>query len=200
MGRREGGVGRGGRQGVRDREGLHARLAPVLQDVANGQRPWKVFLDALSDALGGAAVVLVIGDDRTDRGPEVETAGIDEPFRVAFIEQFALRDPWIDRLARGPVGAVGFGYETLPRPLLTASRFYTEWMRPQGLAVTRTIHAVVGAGPDRTGCVLTVFQRADGPTLEIEDVALIRSLMPDLRQSVEAHRARVSTGGSTPTT
>ena len=196
MRKRNGGSGQGGPHGVADRMGRLDTLVPLMQDVATGQRPWQAFLDALSAALGRAAIVLVIGDGLTDRAPEVETARIDDRFRLAYIEHFALRDPWVERLTRRPTGSVGFGYETLPRPLLMASRFYTEWMKPQGLAVTPTIHAVVGAARDGTCAFLTAFRCGDGRSLEIEDLALIRDLMPELQQAVAAHRKRDAAGGS----
>lgn len=190
MGRHQWGAGQGNPNGAAAPMGRRDTLAQVLRDVGAGTRPWQAFVDALAAALGGAAVVLVMGDDQTDRAPDVVTAGIDERFRALYVAQFAFRDPWVERLTARPAGTVGFGYETLPRPLLMASRFYSQWMQPQGFAATPTIHAVVGPAQHGTRISLAVFRRADGPTLEIEDLAMIRALVPDLRASVDACRKR----------
>ncbi len=200
MGCHNGKSGQGGAGASAATPSVRDRLVSLLRQVSDGSGSWPPFLDALAAALRGAAVALAIGDGQTDCGSEVTTSGIEEPFRRAYAEHFAFHDAWVARLTRRPAGTVGFGYETLPGPLLRASRFYAEWMQPQRFAATPTIQAVVESVPDATRVVLSIFRRLDGPTLEIEDLALIRSLMPELQQSVAAYRARNAPGVATSTT
>jgi hypothetical protein len=199
MGCHNGKSGQGGANAAAATPSVRYRLVSLLRQVGDGTGAWPPFLDALAAALRGAAAALAIGDGETDGGSEVATSGIEEPFRHAYAEHYAFHDAWVARLTRRPAGTVGFGYETLPGPLLRTSRFYAEWMQPQRFAATPTIHAVVGSAPDATRAVLSIFRRLDGPTLEIEDLALIRSLMPELHQSVAAYRARHAPGSATAT-
>jgi hypothetical protein len=163
-------------------------LLDLLQHASARQTSWAAWVESLSDVLGTAPVLLALGSPRA--GGVVVTAGIAAEFHQAYVQRYSACDPWVACMAAMPSRIV-FGYEVLPRPLLRRSEFYTAWMAPQGFQDVPTINGVIRDQSNRLS-VLSIFRTRSTPVLQVEDLALLREVLPQLRRALsrQAHPPR----------
>jgi len=138
---------------------------------------------ALSAQLGGAAVLLALRLPSPGDCGWLVTAEIAPEFRRAYAEGYFASDPWLRRMADRQPG-VGFGYEILPRSALIHEEFYREWMQPQGFPQTPTIMGLCRTEAGRPRSTLAIFRTPATPVFQIEDVQLIRRLLPYLQRAM----------------
>jgi hypothetical protein len=138
--------------------------------------------------LGGAAVLLTLRPpSRYDTGAVI-AVGIPENFVRSYVETHYLHDPWVERMAGRPPG-IGFGYELVPRWDLLRTTFYREWMAPQHLLPDLSIAGLVLQGDCRPLSTFAAFRRRGTRLFTLEDLSLLRRLLPHLQQS--ARNARI---------
>ena len=160
-------------------------LAKRLEEVATRRASWSPWVEELSAAFGEAAVLLAFGATATARPGAVLTVGIAPEFRRTYAQRYYAGDPWRQRL--GTISSrIVFGYEVLPRPLLLRSEFYTDWMAPQGFHDVPTINGVIRAHSG-AGAALAIFRARKTPMLQIEDLILLRELLPELQRALTRH-------------
>jgi hypothetical protein len=159
-------------------------LVTVLRTPTVTPRVWDECARLLSVLMGDAAVVLALGYRRSGDAIFVASAGIDAVERQRYAQHYHACDPWVERIQGQPAGTVGFGYEWLPRWFLVDSDFCTEWLTPQGLQPTPCIRGVLFTDGTRPVATVGIFRRRRGRALGIQDVALMRTLMPHLRRAV----------------
>ena len=139
--------------------------------------------------LGGAAVLLTLRPPSCHDPGSVVSVGIAETFVRSYAETYYLHDPWVERMASCPPG-IGFGYELVPRWDLLRTIFYREWIAPQDLLPDLSIAGLVLQGPLST---FAAFRRRGTRLFKLEDLSLLRRLLPHLQQAVRNTRA-ASTG------
>jgi hypothetical protein len=159
------------------------RLKATVSAAAADPALWTAFVEELSEVLGGAAVVLTLRPPCGGSADGVVTAGIAPAFRRAYADTYYARDPWVERMAARPA-AIAFGYELVPRWDLLRTEFYREWMAPQHLLPELTIAGLILRRSTQPVSTLAAFRWRTTRMLQLEDVDLLRQLLPLLREAV----------------
>lgn len=167
-----------------DQENLDHLIASVSAAAADPAL-WTACVEELSTLLGSAAVVLTLRPPRSGRIDCVVTAGIAPDFRRAYADTYYARDPWVQRMAARPAG-IAFGYELVPRWDLLRTDFYRDWMAPQGLLPELTVTGRILKRGKRPVSTLAAFRRRGTRMLRLEDVDLLRQLLPYLQRAVRS--------------
>lgn len=165
------------------------QLITAVSRAATDPTQWAVCVAEVSTVLGGAAVLLTLRPPRRGDTGCVAAAGIAPEFIRSYVETFYACDPWVQRMSACPAG-ISFGYELVPRWELLRSEFYRTWMVPQELLPELSIAGLIlkrGARPQST---FAAFRRRSGRMLRLEDIALLRRLLPHLQQAVRSTRRR----------
>jgi hypothetical protein len=165
------------------------RLATAVSRAAADPTQWKPCLNEMSAILGGAAVLLTLRPPRYGDADCIAAAGIAAPFIGTYVDTYYTQDPWVARMA-GESPGIRFGYELVPRWKLVQSVFYREWMVPQELLPDLSINGLILKDGTQPAATLAVFRRRGTRVLQIEDVAVLRRLLPHLRRAVRATRRR----------
>lgn len=166
-------------------EHLKAMVSAAAADPAL----WTPCVEELSEVLGGAAVVLTLRPPCGGSTDSLVTAGVAPDFRRAYADTYYACDPWVERMAARPAG-IAFGYELVPRWDLLRSAFYEEWMAPQHLLPELTIAGLILRRSTQPVSTLAVFRRRSTRVLQLEDVDLLRQLLPFLREAVHGFGQR----------
>ena len=160
-----------------------ARLSATVDRATEEALEWTLWLTEISATLGDAAVMLAVHSQRGDGAGQLIAVGILPDFVRAYEDTYFLQDPWAQRLsARTPW--IGFGYELVPRWDLLRSGFYREWMAPQGLLPDLSIAGLILRHCGRPLVTLTAFRRVGGRVFQLEDITLLRRLLPHLQHAL----------------
>lgn len=138
--------------------------------------------------LGGAAVLLTLRPPRFDDPGSVIAVGVAESFVRSYAETHYLYDPWVQRWA-GQRPGVGFGYELVPRWDLLRTTFYQKWIAPQDLRPDLSIVGLLLERDNQPLSTFAAFRRRGTRLFKLEDLSLLRRVLPDLQQAVRNTRA-----------
>ena len=167
-----------------------ARLIAAVSRAAADPAQWGACVSEMSAALGGAAVLLTLRPPRRDDADCIVAAGIAAHYITTYAETYYAGDPWVERMATHSPG-IRFGYELIPRWELLQSALYREWMVPQGLLPELSINGLILKRGMRPASTLAAFRRRGTRFLQIEDIALLRQLLPHLQRAVRATDRRL---------
>jgi len=162
-------------------------LVACVYDAALQPDLWQVWLRRLCRALHAPAGALFLHF----RATSPDAGYFDEGIRPEFRGQF-LHGPRPDPSLVGSSVALAPGQfqivsEAVPRKLFLASRFYREWMRPQGFRhllagpIERTPESLAGIG---------LFRRRGGPPFGDAEIELLRRLVPHVQRAIRVQDAR----------
>jgi len=163
------------------------RLITAVSRAAADPTQWGACVSEMSAILGGAAVLLTLRPPRRDDADCIAAAGIAAPAIGTYVDTYYAQDPWVARMA-GQSPVIRFGYELVPRWELVQSGFYREWMVPQDLLPDLSINGLILKHGTRPTATLGAFRRRGTRVLQIEDVAVLRQLLPHLQRAVRATR------------
>jgi hypothetical protein len=164
-------------------EEMVARLIAAVSRAAADPTQWGACVSEISAGLGGAAVLLTLRPPRRGDAECIAAAGIAAPFIDTYADTYYARDPWVKRMATQAPG-IRFGYELVPRWKLLQSAFYREWMVPQNLLPELSISGLILKRGMRPTSTLAALRQHGTRLLQIEDVALLRRLLPHLQRAV----------------
>ena len=164
---------------------MFAQLKAAVSAATSDPQLWPACVGEMSCVLGGAAVLLTLRPPLHGNAEWIATAAIAAQFVHAYAETYSARDPWVERLAAFPPG-IRFGYELVPRWELLRSAFYEEWMVPQDLLPELSINGLILKRGGQPISTLAVFRRPGTRLLELEDIAVLRRLLPHLQHAVRS--------------
>ena len=162
------------------------QLRRSIRQSAATPHHWMETLRALSDELGGAAVGLAIVPTSPEHPGLGYAVGILPEYSESFASTYFALAPWAEAVSSAPPGDVHF-HRIRPEEL-AETRFYREWMEPQGLAPAAPLCANPGPPGSELSSRLLAFQRVEDRALGTQDVALLERLMPDLQVAVARNR------------
>ena len=143
---------------------------------------WARAVDALREAFEAAWGHVLLLDPATAVAPFRVLRGPDPAWAEIYLRDWTDDDPWAEPTLRQPVGTVGASEQILAPEVLHRTRFYAEWLRPQGLE--GGMGAVLERTPEGRTAVMA-FLRAPGraPYGETE-LAALQSLVPHVRRAL----------------
>lgn len=172
------------------REQIRSDLVGLLYDAAADPALWSRLLEALSAALGGAALLLTLRPASHDDAGSIVATGIAADFQRSFSREASSTIDWLPWAIEVPPGAVINLRDVLPQRQLVRTSFYADWMRPQGLLPAPVLVAVILTERSTPAASLIAFRPWGGGALGTTDVMLLRWLMPHLQRAIVLHQER----------
>ncbi len=180
-------------------EGLVLRLVERMYDAAIEPEGWGLALEALSEALGGAAIQLSLRI-RSEAGAPASRPGsdpgpifrihLDERYHETFLRVTGEDFPWaaIDR--RAVVERFVRSSDMVGPDLdldLERTSFYRDYMKPQGLALEPPLCHVIASAQARPLAGMVIYRREDCRSFEPADLELLDLLVPHLARAYRIH-------------
>ncbi len=149
---------------------------------------WNAFIQDVSDLLGGPAIQMSLRLPDSLTGPDTfRSVGLDEAYQPAFIKHVLEGLPW------GSVGHAayearfGSAAEVLPDRPVEGTAFYRDFMEPQGLAADWPIIHMIAQQEGMPLSGIMIYRREGGREFEVDDIALLDSLVPHLSRAYALH-------------
>ena len=166
-------------------------LIERIHQAALDQSAWQAFVEALSDAYGGASVGFALQLPGFPR-PEgaLYAVGFKPEYRAIFAE-FVIRGlPWEEARRKNFIGRFGLASEVFPDAQVVDTDYYRGWMEPQGLAPVGPIGHTLALEGDRPVASVAIFRTRPAIPWKPKDLVLGNLLVPHLAQAYRIH-ARV---------
>jgi DNA-binding CsgD family transcriptional regulator len=149
---------------------------------------WPAFLEKFSDALGGRNAALLLHSLASGRNRTVACVRTDPDLLRLYNDHYYAYNPWTRKgCAELPARIVGVGEIYCPEQELERTKFYNEWLRPQGLK-----HSIAGlvtaSGEDVVMC--SALRTAESGAFGSEEIAFCDALLPHVGAAVST-RERV---------
>jgi DNA-binding CsgD family transcriptional regulator len=163
-------------------ETLLESLIQKIYEAAGTTAGWLSFLICLAGALDGGCPTFFLDDSSTRQGSVVINVGLEDKDLRAYQDYFSSRNVWLRRgshLLRP--GIVRSSDMMCPRREFLRSEWYADFCKPHnwthGLGATIVQEGTVTSN-------FSLFADDSRPTYGEEDFALVRALMPHLRQGI----------------
>jgi DNA-binding CsgD family transcriptional regulator len=167
-----------------DTDGVAALIGEIY-DAAFEPALWTGTLTRITDAVGGAQVMMGIHDFST-RSVRVIAPRMDPEHMRSYREHWGRGDLLWQRTNRAAVGEVLLAERYVPRAELIRSEFYNDWYRRLGLSAAGLgVNLYIENGVPAL-CGIKRSARSDHFTGE--EVALFRALVPHLTRAAQIHR------------
>jgi DNA-binding CsgD family transcriptional regulator/PAS domain-containing protein len=162
------------------------RLIDRIYAAAVDPDVWQDVAEGVSEIFGGAPTLLSFALPGETAGTHYPV-GIEERYISSHIEHLFRDTPWSTRYTAQFVDRWGHLGEVIGHINLAQTEFYTEWLKPQGLAAAWSIgHAILGEQREPIGG-FTVFPREGAPATTAEQFAEADLLVPHLRRAIQVH-------------
>lgn len=162
------------------------RLLELIEQVYAApfqEEGWERAIDALCQAFEAAWGHVLRVDPETLDAPFRVLRGPDPAWGEAYLRDWAHDDPWAEPSLRQPVGTVGASEQILTPEALHRTRFYAEWLRPQGLEGGM---AAVLERTDAGRLAVLAFLRVPGRAPYGErELAALQALVPHVRRALQ---------------
>jgi DNA-binding CsgD family transcriptional regulator/PAS domain-containing protein len=184
--------GGGGRNWfARGRGARHSRVPvfPIqtIYDAALDDRQFPRLLEAIGAHLGAQSGFLAWGNTATGAHFQAQF-GNDPAYLQAYVETYAAHDVLRPILADTPEGEPALAYPWLQTPEIRETRFYREYIAPQGIVDNLAVNLVKREDMFATIALLRLH---DAPPFDAEDVARMRELVPHLRRAATLTSYRI---------
>lgn len=163
------------------------RLIDRIYAAALEPDAWQGVVEEVGSLFGGCPVLLgflLPGDSSLGQQFSV---GLREEYRDTYFENLINHTPWSTRFMRPFMERFGDMSEVLSHVRLDETGFYTDWMKPQGLAaVWPAGHTLVDRNGDPIGG-FTIFRAEGGEPFTEEEFALVDPFVPHFRRALHTH-------------
>ena len=174
------------RHGLRTMYERVLRLIDRIYAAAVDPDVWQDVTEGVSEIFAGSPTLLSFVIPGEAAGTHY-AVGIAEPFRSTHVEHLFKDTPWSTRYMAQFLDRWGDLGEVIGHIDLAKTEFYTEWLKPQGLAAAWSAgHAITNKQGDPMGG-FTVFPREGAPPLTREQFAEADLLVPHLRRALQVH-------------
>jgi DNA-binding CsgD family transcriptional regulator len=166
-------------------------LITRIYDAAFEPARWQEFIDALSEAYGGAAVGFALQLPGFPAEGVLFQHGLTHPdpaYYDVFKEHHKRGLPWAVGYARDFVGRFGLADEVFPDDMIPDCAYYHDWMKPLGLAPYGPIAHTIALEEGRPVAVIALFRREGAPPWKPRDCALGNLLVPHLARAYALHQ------------
>ena len=161
-------------------------LIPLIYDTTTSAHGMPDLLTALQQLFRARACGIAQFNFRRREGTLSSSSGHHPEFIRSYDHYYSRHDSWLrdERHYRVP-SIVHLGQEVVPNTELVETRFYQEWLEPQGL-FHRASAVLIRENADL--CYFATLRGPDDPPFDFDDVRLCRALAPHLRSAVQMRR------------
>jgi len=156
-------------------------LAGEIYDATLAAASWPLAIEKAVDYIGGAAGWILSRDCANGTGKIFHSFGYENHFKQTYLNEYMRFDPVSPEIMSLGIGEVISNSSVTPRNAFVRTRFYEEWMEPQGWLDTVFIML------DRSATEITTFAIARGKQHGWADDGVyrrMRVLAPHLRRCV----------------
>jgi DNA-binding CsgD family transcriptional regulator/PAS domain-containing protein len=158
-----------------------SRLIGDIYDAVLDAAQWSAVLGKTRSFVGGSAAALYSKDAVSKGGRLYCLEGIDLPYRRLYREKYAKLDPFTTGHFFAEIEEPIATSDLMPYDEFLATRFYKEWVQPQGLVDNVT--AVLDKSSTRTALYTVFRHERDGLVCE-ETRRRMRLIVPHVRRAV----------------
>ncbi len=162
------------------------QLIGQLYDATLDPKGWLAAAEELERCLGGV-VVLSLPHPRPGDPGRVVTASIAHRFIESYKHDYFMVDPFQHSRDHASAGILEFGRESVADEQVESSRFFREWMQPQGLLSHPFLGALIECDDLMGNAYLAVFRSRDQPCFGAAERRLGQQLMPHLRRAMQIY-------------
>jgi DNA-binding CsgD family transcriptional regulator/PAS domain-containing protein len=162
------------------------RLIPLIYETTTSAQALSELLGALKQLFRARACAVAVFNFERREGALDASNGYDPAFIDSYRDQYSRHDPWLrnEQPYRVP-GTVHLGQELVPDAELMRTRFYQEWLKPQGL-LYRLSAVLIREEADL--CYFATWRGSKDPPFGFDEIRLCRTLAPHLRSAVQMRR------------
>lgn len=158
------------------------RLVELIYDAASDSRRWLYVLKELKQNLNADAVNWSEFDVERRKGRILDSIGYSQSYLSSYAETYAALNVWLQELWSMVPGRVSLGEEILTEAQLTKTKFYVEWLEPQGLIYR--ICLIVKQKDQRIFYLEALRSKAKYP-YDKHAKLYLSSLLPHLQQALQ---------------
>jgi DNA-binding CsgD family transcriptional regulator/PAS domain-containing protein len=159
------------------------RLIPLIYEAATSAEGLPELLGGLKQLFRARACCVAAFNFEHQEGALDASSGYYREFVDSYRDQYSRHDPWLRNEQRYRVpGTVQLGQELVADAELRKTRFYQEWLEPQGLL--HRLSAVL-IREDANLCYFATLRGSNDPPFGFEEIRLCRTLAPHLRSAVQ---------------
>jgi len=122
-----------GRQRMTSRESQLSQFIGEIYDAALDPALWPGVMERICRFVGGSIANLYIHDSNRQGAALVHSYGQDPHYLQLYLEKYVRMNPVYPVSSFIEVGEVFDGYGQVPHDEMQESRFYQEWLKPQGI-------------------------------------------------------------------
>jgi DNA-binding CsgD family transcriptional regulator len=160
---------------------FHAQLVGQIYDAALDQGLWPGVLEQICKFVPGPAAMIYCQDAALRTGNRFHSWGDDPEYTRQYFERYIALNPIVTSQHFSEVGEVKAAHDLIPYDELVETRFYQEWMRPQGY-VDNVFANLDKSATSYAG--LTVARDAHHGPVDEEARRRMRILVPHVRRAV----------------
>jgi DNA-binding CsgD family transcriptional regulator len=162
------------------------RLIPLIYDTTTSADALPELLGALQQLFRARACGVAVFNFQRRKGALHSSSGYLPEFVDSYFNHYSHHDPWLrnEQPYRVP-GTVHLSQELVPDAKLRESRFYQEWLKPQGLFY-RLSAVLLREGANL--CYFATLRGPEDPLFGFDEIRLCRTLAPHLRSAVHMRR------------
>ncbi len=158
------------------------RLIGLIYDAASDNRRWVYVLKEMQQSLNAKVVNWSEFDFKRKEGKILDSIGYDQLYLRSYTEKYAPINKWLQEQWYISPDKVSLGEEILTEAQLIQTKFYAEWLKPQGLF--HRICAVVKQEDQRVFYLEALRSKAKGP-YDYQAKLYLSSLLPHLQQAMQ---------------
>ena len=165
----------------------------AIHDAGLEPERWPDALEAVTRTLGGVAATLETFDRRTMDLTDFHSFGLPPAGEIAYLEEFAARNPRIPLMLNDRPGDVIYDYRILSEGEMHRSDFYADFLAPTGY---RYFVGGALAASNRQSTLFSVQRTIKQGHVQGREIDLMRRLMPHLRQAHDVARRLGNAGAA----
>ncbi len=151
-----------------------------IYDAAFDERQFPELLEGVGAYLGGQSGFLAWSNSISEARFEAQY-GNDPAYLQKYVETYWEHDILRPELYAMPEGEPVAVYSRLQKPKVQASRFYREYLAPQGIVDNLAVNLIKR---DKMVATIAILRLGDAPPFDAGDIARMRELVPHLRRAV----------------
>jgi DNA-binding CsgD family transcriptional regulator len=163
------------------RESALSQLIGQIYDAAIDPALWPGVMERICGFVGGSIANLYIHDSNSQGAALIHSHGQDPQYLKLYLEKYVRMNPLYPASTFIEVGKVIDGLSLVPPDEYLASRFYQEWVKPQGI-VDVLLANVEKSGSSIAALAVRLTER-DGP-LDDETFERMELIIPHVRRAV----------------
>jgi DNA-binding CsgD family transcriptional regulator len=164
---------------------VDANLLSVLYEGVGKSDGWESFMSAFAGTYAGGKGAVLILDPSTHNGTANASAGFDPDHLDLFNAYYVSINPWLQQVAKQPIGVAKSADFLVPEDELIKTEFYNDWLRPGQLGAGNSITL---QKDDIRQMVVTVLYPRKTEDKDPDAVSRLQRLAPHLLRVAQLNR------------